>query len=181
MRNLLNETCLLVVDIQEKFTPHIHEIETTTKQCHTLIQGCITLGMEVATTEQNSGKLGKTISPIKELISPYPTFEKMEFSCWDCNEYQNWLKAKTHIKNIILCGIESHVCVLQTSIDLKSAGYNPIVIWDAISSRSQKNKDLGLTRLIQECVTVSSCESILFELMRTFDHPKAKEISKLVK
>ncbi len=180
MRILLENTSLLVVDVQEKFVPHIYEYETTLEKCKTLIQGCQLLEMPIAISEQNPSKLGATVSEIKEIAPNCEYLEKIEFSCFDAPNIKNWLD-KNPQKNIILCGIESHICLLQTSLDLKANGYTPIVIWDAISSRKPENKELALQRLLQEGVIVSSCESILFELMRTFGHPASREISKLIK
>ena len=180
MRIPIQNTSLLVVDIQEKFVSHIYEYEKLLANCCALIKGCELLNLPIAITEQNSAKLGMTVPPIKELLSDHPYFEKIEFSCFDNIPYKEWLKTKA-IKNVIICGIESHICVLQTAIDLKEAGYTPIVIWDAVSSRKLENKTLALERLKQEDVLISSTESILFELIKTFAHPQAKEISKLIK
>ncbi len=180
MRILLENTSLLVVDVQEKFVPHIYEYEKTLEKCSTLIQGCQLLDMPIAISEQNPSKLGATVVEIKKVAPHCECLEKIEFSCFDAPNIKKWL-SKTHKKNVILCGIESHICVLQTAIDLKANGYTPIVIWDAISSRKLENKELALQRLIQEGVVVSSCESILFELMKTFAHPVSREMSKLIK
>ncbi len=83
--------------------------------------------------------------------------------------------------NVIICGIEAHVCVLQTAIDLKESGYNPVVVFDCVSSRTFDNVDLAAERFRNEGVMMTSMESILFELTRSADAPEFKEISKLVK
>ncbi|MGL5955216.1 MAG: isochorismatase family protein [Brevinema sp.] len=180
MRILLENTSLLVVDIQEKFVPHIYEYHTMLRNCLILIESCKLLKIPIALSEQNSAKLGHTVPEIKTLLPKQEHLEKIEFSCYDAPTYQQWLKEHPQ-KNIILCGIESHICILQTAIDLKEAGYTSIVIWDAISSRKLENKKIARDRLIQEGIMFSSCESILFELMKTFEHPNSREISNLVK
>ena len=85
------------------------------------------------------------------------------------------------IQNVIICGIESHVCVLQTAIDLKEAGYTPVVVMDCVSSRSFDNVDLAMERFRHEGIMMTSFESILFELTRSASAAEFKEISKLVK
>lgn len=84
-------------------------------------------------------------------------------------------------KNILIAGIESHVCVLQTAIDLKAAGYNPIIVFDCVSSRTKESKKLALERFRYEGIMVTSYESALFELLRGAKAPEFKTISKLVK
>ncbi len=180
MRINLKDSALVVVDVQEKFVPHIFEYELVLKNCGILIKGAELLGMPVTLTEQNPQKLGSTVEELKSLLPNTKVIEKIEFSCFGAEEFRNHIKDSGK-KTIILCGIESHICVLQTAIDLKSAGYTPVVVWDAISSRFQLNKKLALKRLIQEGVLVTSTESVLFELMETFANPASKDISKLIK
>ncbi|NQU51523.1 MAG: isochorismatase family protein, partial [Bacteroidetes bacterium] len=106
--------------------------------------------------------------------------EKRDFSCCDEPVVFEKLK-KLNAKNVILCGIESHVCVLQTAIDLKEAGYNPIVVMDCVSSRSIENIELAKERFRFEGIMMTSYESILFELTRSAGAPEFRAISKLVK
>jgi nicotinamidase-related amidase len=88
---------------------------------------------------------------------------------------------QSKVKNIIICGIEAHVCVLQTAIDLKAAGLNPVVIMDCVSSRSEKNINLAIERFRFEGILMASVESVLFELTRSSQAPGFKAISNLVK
>lgn len=179
MRFLLSQTTGLVVDVQEKFAPHIAEYSSVLKRMQIVIGGLKALGVPLAVTEQNSSKLGPTVPEIAQLLDVKAS-NKMEFSCYDHTPYRSWLE-KQGRKTVIIMGIETHVCVLQTAVDLKQAGYQPIIVWDAVSSRSLDNKKTALERFRQENITVSSSESILFELMRTFEHPEAKTISGLLK
>lgn len=180
MRYLLSETTGLMVDVQKNFAPHIAEFDIVLKRMQIVTKGLSALQIPIAVTEQNNQKLGATVSELVELLDTFSPMNKMEFSCFDNQGYKDWLKDNP-CKNVILFGIEAHVCVLQTSVDLKQAGYNPIVVWDAVSSRSLANKEIARYRFQQEGITVVSSESILFELTRSFEHPAARTISSLVK
>jgi nicotinamidase-related amidase len=106
--------------------------------------------------------------------------EKSSFSCLDEPKYSEYLKLSG--KSIVLiCGIESHVCVLQTAVDLQELGYIPVVIEDCISSRHLSEKQLALQRFTLEGIRVSTVESILFELVRSSSAAEFRSISKLVK
>ncbi len=180
MRIHLKETSLLVVDIQEKFVPHIDDYTNFLKKTGQLVQGLQLLDLDIAITEQNPKSLGATVPEIQNIVPNNKAMEKIEFSCYDAQPYKDWLKAHP-CKNVIICGIEAHICVLQTALDLKEAGYTPIMVLDALSSRFPTNKQLAFDRYQQEGFIISSVESILFELMRTFAHPEAKNVSKLIK
>lgn len=179
MRFLLSQATGLVIDVQEKFVPHIAEYSEVLKRMQIVIKGLKTLGVPLAVTEQNASKLGATVPEIAQIIGSEAS-NKMEFSCYDHSPYRSWLE-KQGWKTVIIVGIEAHVCVLQTAVDLKQAGYQPIIVWDAVSSRSLDNKKTALERFRQENIILASSESILFELMRTFEHPEAKTISGLLK
>jgi nicotinamidase-related amidase len=180
MRIVKENTIGLVIDIQERLFPVMFENETLLKNCLTLIQGLAELQLPIVTTQQYTKGLGETIPEIQELIPCFSPIEKRDFSC--CDEPTVSLKLKElQAKNIIICGIESHVCVLQTAIDLKSAGFNPIVVMDCVSSRSEKNIELAKERFRFEGIMMTSYESILFELTRSAGAPEFRAISKLVK
>lgn len=180
MRIHLQDTQLLIVDVQEKFVPHITEYDNLLKNIQILIKGIQALEINITLTEQYPIGLGHTVPEISNLLLNIKPIEKIEFSCYDSALCQEQLKNNS-AKNILICGIEAHICVLQTAIDLKEAGYNPIIILDVVSSRYINNKNIALERYRQENIMISSTESILFELMRTFTHPQAKTVSKLVK
>lgn len=180
MRIQKEHSALVVVDIQEKLFPHISEHENLLKQCSTLIKGFQALQLPIVVTEQYVKGLGSTIAPIQEALETYKPIEKMTFSC--CGEPNFNIKIEEHYReNIILCGIESHVCVLQTALDLQQAGHRPIVVADAVSSRNPYDKAIAMQRLATEGIRVSTVESILFELCQTSGTAVFKEISRLVK
>uniref|UniRef100_UPI0032180665 hydrolase n=1 Tax=uncultured Draconibacterium sp. TaxID=1573823 RepID=UPI0032180665 len=180
MRITKENTVGLVIDIQERLFPVMNEKEALLKNCQTLIEGLVTLNIPTVVSQQYTKGLGETLPEIKSLIPDFEYIEKKEFSCWDTPEIASKLN-DLQAKNIIICGIESHVCVLQTAVDLKEAGLNPIVVMDCVSSRSQSNYELTKERFRHEGILTTSYESILFELTRSAGAPEFREISKLVK
>jgi len=180
MRLERENTIGLVIDIQERLVPAMEESEQLVENCSKLIQGLQILGLPLLVTQQYTKGLGETIDEIKALIPDFEYIEKKDFSCFEEAVVAEKL-ALSGAKNVIICGIESHVCVLQTAIDLKEAGYVPVVVVDCIASRSFDNVDLALERFRHEGILMTSYESILFELSRSAAAPGLKEISKLVK
>ena len=180
MRILRENTIGLVIDIQERLVPVMEESEQLVENCSKLIQGLQILGLPLLITQQYTKGLGETIDEIKSLFPDFQYIEKKDFSCLDEPVFAEKL-ALSGAKNVIICGIESHVCVLQTALDLKASGYNPVVVFDCVSSRSFDNVDLAAERFRYEGIMMTSMESILFELTRSAGAPGFKEISKLVK
>ena len=180
MRILIENSIGLVIDIQERLVPAMEENEQFVENCCKLIQGLQILNLPLLVTQQYTKGLGETIDEIKSFIPDFQYIEKKDFSCYDEPAFAEKL-ALSGAKNVIICGIESHVCVLQTAIDLKEAGYNPVVVFDCVSSRSFDNVDLAAERLRYEGIMMTSMESILFELTRSAGTQGFKEISKLVK
>ena len=180
MRILKEKTIGLVVDIQERLVPVMEENEQFVENCIKLIQGLQILGLPLVVTQQYTKGLGETIPEIKAVINDFQYIEKKDFSCLDEPVVAEKL-ALLGIQNVIICGIESHVCVLQTAIDLKEAGFVPVVVMDCVSSRSFDNMDRASERFRHEGIMMTSLESILFELTRSASAAEFKEISKLVK
>jgi nicotinamidase-related amidase len=180
MRILRNETAALVVDIQERLFPVMWEKEKLLKNCQTLIAGLHQLNVPVVVTQQYTKGLGDTVEGIKSVMLDFQYIEKRDFSC--CDEPGVTARLNSHhVKNIILCGIESHVCVLQTAIDFKEQGFNPVVVADCVSSRTPENIVIAKERFRHEGIMITSVESILFELTRSSASPDFKAISALVK
>ena len=180
MRILRENSVGLVIDIQERLVPAMEESEVFVENSKKLIQGLQILGLPLLVTQQYTKGLGETIEEVKALISDFQYIEKKDFSCFDEPAFAEKL-ALSGKKTVIICGIESHVCVLQTAIDLKVAGYTPVVVTDCVSSRSFDNVDLAAERFRYEGIMMTSYESVLFELTRSAGAPGFKEISKLVK
>ena len=180
MRILKDKTALLVIDFQERIFPAIHEHEKLTRNVPLLIEGMKVLGIPIFVTEQYVKGLGPTIPEIAVTISGIERIEKISFSCCDESRFMMAL-ASSGKENVIVAGIESHVCVLQTVIDLIHNGYNPIVVEDCISSRKPNDKLMAIERMRKEGATITTYEAILFELLRYSGGETFKGISKLVK
>ncbi len=173
------ETLLLIMDMQEKLICNINENQLLIFNINKLIDTFILFNVPIAITEQNPLKLGKTIEPILEKKG-YPKFEKMEFSCSKNESFINYVN-KYKFKNIIVCGIESHICVLQTSIDLLKKGFNILIPRDAIGSRNEIDNETAFLRLILSGAVPCTTESVICELCKTSNRKEFKEFSKILK
>ena len=180
MRITKENTIGLVIDIQERLVPAMFENELLLKNCSILINGLNELGIQLVVTQQYTKGLGETAREISDIISDFNYIEKRDFSCCDEPVFAEKLK-NSGGENIIICGIESHVCVLQTAVDLKAAGYNPVVVMDCVSSRVPGSIEIARERFRFEGIMMTSYESVLFELTRSAAAPEFKVISKLVK
>lgn len=180
MRINREECAGLVIDIQEKLFPHMDQQEELLRKSLILIEGMQLLGVPMMITEQYPKGLGPTIQQIHQAMENCFPIEKISFSCCDEPAYQEALKPLGRDK-VIICGIEAHVCVLQTVIDLVASGYDPVVVADCISSRSPEDKRWAMERMLSEGAIITTCESILFELTRVAGTDEFKAISRLVK
>ncbi len=180
MRILVEDALVLVIDVQEKLFPHIYGKDELEKNLKILIEGLKALKMPVVVTVQYKKGLGNTIDSIESLVLEYPHKEKTAFSCCDEPSIMEQVELSSK-REVILAGVETHVCVLQTALDLLERGYKPVVVEDCVSSRSPENKRIAMKRLVQEGVRVTSYESLLFELCRYSGREGFKTISKLVK
>lgn len=159
------ETALVVIDVQEKLIPHIYRHEELIQSIRRLIRGCQIVNVPILATEQYTKGLGPTVQPLREALGEIVPMEKMHFSCWDHAPFREALEA-TGRRSILLCGIESHVCVYQTAIGLRDSGYDVQVAGDAVSSRFERNLDLALMRFRQEEILMTSVETAIFEMLK---------------
>ena len=180
MRILQEDAAAVIVDVQERLFPHIHEKEYLERSLAILIRGLKALDVPLIVTQQYTKGLGPTISSIAEVLETDAYIEKIAFSC--CGE-PRFMKAVEELgrKRIILAGIESHVCVLQTGIDLLGAGHTVVVPVNCVSSRKQEDKAAALERFRSEGAYLATYESVLFELCREAGTSTFKTISNLVK
>ncbi len=176
----IENTLLLVIDVQEKLFRVIHEKEALLINLSKLVRGCRLLGVPVLVTEQNPAGLGPTVAEIETLLPEATKAIKFSFSC--CGEigFIDTLKAAGR-RQILVCGIESHICVYQTASDLLAAGFEVQVVSDGVGSRTSQNKELAVNRLAAEGTTITGVEMALFELIRTAKAEQFKAISALVK
>lgn len=192
MRILREKAAAVLVDVQEKLFPHMYEQETLDRNLPILLKGFEVLGVPLLVTQQYTRGLGPTIELLREALGwntdPAATsdpganryIEKIAFSCWDEQAFRRALEALDR-DCVLLAGIESHVCMLQTAVDLQEAGFTPVVIENCTSSRRENDKRVALQRLHAEGIRVSTYESILFELAREAGTGTFRAISGLVK
>jgi nicotinamidase-related amidase len=173
------ESKLLIVDVQEKLVPLIANAQQMIGNCRRLVQGAKILEVPVSATEQYPKGLGSTVGPLKELFGEIP--EKHRFSC---AEALNWGTAAEQTDNrfqIVIAGIESHVCVLQTVFDLLAAGFQVFVPADAVASRGELDWKIALDRMSNGGAVITTTESVLFEWCERSGTPEFKQISQLIK
>ena len=176
---LEDETLLLIMDMQQKLMNNIKENQLLVFNIKKLLDTCNLLNVPIAFTEQNPLKLGSTLKSVLN-NKEYPKFEKMEFSCGKNENFINYIN-KYDFKNIIVCGIESHICILQTSIDLLQKGLNILIPRDAIGSRSVMDNETAFLRLILSGAIASTTESLICELCKTASRKEFRDISKILK
>lgn len=171
---------LVVVDIQERLLPHIAEKEQVVAGSRRLIQAAKELEIPRLLTEQYPRGLGKTVPEIKEHTDDLEVLEKTAFSCMQAENFIQALHA-TGSNTLVLCGVESHVCVLQTALDALAAGKRVVVVADAVRSRSLENHHLALERVRRSGGQIVSSEMVLMEWLRDAKHPAFKAVQKLIK
>lgn len=175
------ESCAgVVIDIQERLFPHMETKDELLRKCLLLIEGLKILDIPLHLTEQYPRGLGSTLEAVSHALGPLAAIEKATFSCCDEPEYIKSLEESGR-NTLIICGIEAHVCVLQTVMDLVALGYTPVVVEDCTSSRDLGDKQIAIQRMRAEGAVITSCESILFELTRVSGTNEFKAISRLVK
>jgi nicotinamidase-related amidase len=174
------ESALLVIDIQERLLPAIFERERVVQNAVRLIKGAAILGIPIFATEQYRKGLGATVSEVAAALGEVAPAEKLAFSACGAADLSAALKGRK-ITSVILCGIESHVCVCQTSLDLLDANYCVFVVADAVSSRTPENHRIGLERMRDSGAVIASTEMVLFELLEKARTEEFKSILPLVK
>tara|TARA_Y100001968_G_C19203108_1_gene640952 strand:+ start:261 stop:833 length:573 start_codon:yes stop_codon:yes gene_type:complete len=180
LRLLNNEdTILLIIDAQEKLMKNISNRDEIIWNIKRMIKACTLLSVEKTFSEQNPSKLGHTINSLKS-VNPINIYEKMSFSCFGCKELGDFINSKNK-KNIIVCGVETHVCVLHTCIDLLNRDFTPHIILDAVGSRFLIDHETSLRKLELAGAILSTTESVIFELCKTADRNEFREISKIIR
>ena len=175
-----NGTILIVIDVQEKLIPFISEKEKVIENIVKLIEFAKVLKIPILLTEQYPRGLGLTVEPIKRAMIKHKPLEKVSFSCFGAEGFSSALQ-RHFAKTVLLTGIEAHVCVAQTALDAIDAGYRVCVIKDAVSSRAQGNKQIGIDRVQERGAIVSSTEAIMFEILEKAGTQEFKEIAPLLK
>jgi len=176
MRIQKEQCAAVVVDYQERLMPVMRDKESLIKRSVILLRGLRELGVPICMTQQYTKGLGETIPEITEAIGSATYIEKIEFS--SCDAVYEHIKEKQYA---IVCGIEAHICVLQTVIDLKAKGFVPVVAVDCLSSRNELDMKIALKRMRTEGAILTTSESILFELLERAGTPTSKVIQQLIR
>lgn len=179
------ESLLFVVDMQQRLLPHIGESETVTANCGRLIEAATLFEVPLTVTEQYPKGLGHTVEPIARLLdsdgsTSFPVAEKLRFSGAEATGWAAAGERSDPRHQVVLAGIETHICILQTALDLLSMGYRVHVVVDAVGSRHRHDHDTAISRLRDSGVTVTTTESVLFEWCETAESEKFKALRDLV-
>lgn len=174
------KSCLIVIDVQEKLSSVMYQAERMIANSAVLLQIARTLSIPIFWCQQNPKALGPTVAPLREHLADIEPIDKMSFSCGGAAAFSEKIE-RLNIETAILCGIETHVCVFQTAMELLQKGLYVQVIADAVASRTDENKQIGLSRMAAAGAVISSTEMLLFELLRTAEHPHFKALSKLIR
>lgn len=175
-----DDSVLIVVDVQGRLARLMHESDAMIRAQSALIQACRLLEIPVVWTEQLPDKLGATVDELQEPLAGLDPFSKSSFGCMGDAGLRERIEASGR-RQVLLCGIEAHVCVWQTGAALLRNGYSVHLIADATASRSVFNRDIGFRRMERAGVHMSCVEMVLFELMVDAQHPKFREVTKLLK
>ena len=173
-----DDSALLVVDVQGKLITMIPGHQRLVWNCRRLIDGAKILGVPVAATEQYPQGLGPTTPELAERLGPIPA--KLAFSCGECGEIFSAWRDKG-IWKVLVCGIETHVCVGQTVHDLMAEGFRVYVAADAVGARGAIDHEIGLRRMDSAGATLTTTEAALFEWCGRAGSPEFKQISQLVR
>ena len=176
----IDNTLLVLMDIQGKLETLMHEEANIYKNLEIIIKAMNVFKVPILWMEQVPDKLGPSIEQVSDNLYDLMPIPKYTFSACGNNQFMDKLGLLKR-KQILLTGIETHICVFQTAHDLLSKGYDVQAIADCVSSRTETNKILGLKRMNEAGATITSCEMILFELMKSTKAEGFKEITRLIK
>lgn len=174
------EAVVVVVDVQGKLATLMHETERLMEQLQIFLRGARVLELPILWLEQYPKGLGPTVPEVAELLEGLEPIDKTCFSGYGSDRFRKALEA-TGRRQVIVVGIECHVCVYQTVRDLLADGYGVEVVADAVSSRTAANRHIGLERMARLGAGIMSVEMVLFELLREAGSEAFKEISRLVR
>jgi nicotinamidase-related amidase len=176
---LLNraDSAVLLIDVQEKLTPHVLHSAQLLERCAWVLRLAKVLDLPIVVSEQYPKGLGPTCADLTGFYEPYGCISKIHFSCMQEPNYQACLN-QLNKNQLVLIGIEAHVCVLQTALQMKEAGYSVYVVVDAVSSRSELDLKYGLKRMKQEGIHLVTSEMLFFEWLRQANTEAFRSLSK---
>ncbi len=176
----IQNCCLVVVDVQGKLARLMYDRQVLYKNVQILIEAAKILNVPILWCQQCPDALGPTIPEIARLLTDSEPIDKSAFSCCGAEQFNIKLN-DLKLQQVLLCGIETHVCIYQTAVDLLAKGFSVDVVADAVSSRTPENKQIAISRMAAEGINITCTETALFELLRTAEHPQFKQIAKLIK
>ena len=166
----------LLVDVQEKLTPHVLNSEAIVARCAWLIRLANELAVPLVVSEQYPRGLGVTVAPLRANMSPVQVVEKVHFSCYrEPSFVKHWQTIQR--QQVVIAGIETHVCILQTALDMNQSGLDVFVVVDAVSSRHELDHKYGLKRMKQEGIHLVTSEMVFFEWIGQAGTPEFKALS----
>lgn len=174
------DTILVVIDVQEKLMPAMADREKVERQNVKLVSGMGVLGIPKFVTTQYSKGLGPTVAPVAEALGEHQSFEKVTFSAYKTEEFKKALDESGR-RTVVITGVEAHVCVEQTALDLVEAGYKVALALDCVASRTEESIRASVMTLQAAGVVITCAESVLFELTESAKAPEFKTISAIVK
>lgn len=174
------KSALLVVDLQARLAPAVHAGDACLERCMVLIEAAKRLGVPILATEQYPKGLGPTVAKVKALLEPEQIHPKVQFCCAADPAIATTIQGLIR-PEIVLCGMEAHICVLQSALGLKAQGLRPIVVADAVASRRPEARDLALARMRAHGVEIVDTEMVVFEWLREAGTPEFKALAPLVK
>lgn len=176
----LEETVLIIVDVQGKLAQLMYKKDRLFENLQKIIKGMQVLEVPIIHMEQYPEGLGPTVPEVASLLTDVESISKISFSCWGNDLFKESLRS-TGRRQVVIAGIETHICVYQTTMDLLQDGYEVQVVSDAVSSRTKKNRDIALGKLKDAGALLTTTEMALFELIKIAGGEKFKQLIKIVK
>lgn len=174
-------SCLVLIDMQEKLLPPMHDPAQVLSRCQLLLKGMAALQVPVVVTEQYPKGLGATVPELAELLPEHtPVFAKTSFSCFGAPGFSDALNLAAR-PSLILAGVEAHVCCQQTALEALNRGFQVLIPFDAVGSRRSAESENALAALRAAGCGIFSAESLLFLLLRDAKHPAFRSVSLLVR
>lgn len=170
-------SCLLLVDVQEKLAHMVHSSSEVIECCSLVLRLAKEIKIPIYACEQYPAGLGGTLLKLNPYLPSAP-IAKTSFSCFQSQQLRDKMN-KTGLKQVVLIGIETHVCVLQTALEMRRAGWEVFVVIDAVSSRSQQEHQAGLDRMLSNGVILLTAEMVFFEWVRDSSIPEFKALNQL--
>jgi nicotinamidase-related amidase len=175
-----DRSCLLIVDAQERLMPAMADANMVIDNAIVLIRAAQRLNVPILLSRQYPKGLGDTVEPIREAVGDSRIFDKIEFSCFANQEMRKAMQELGR-DQFVVAGVEAHVCVLQTAMDLAGEGYQVAIVNDATSSRRQESQDVAMLRMAKDGIDPVTTEMVLFEWLREAGGEEFKELSSLIR